>query len=327
VRDRSLPFNSRLFIRGEIDQPGDMVKRGFPQVMTAEQPSIGRGSGRKELADWIASKENPLTARVMANRIWLHLIGRGLVATPDNFGASGQTPSHPALLDHLAGSFVQQGWSVKKLVRDIVLSRAYQLSSEFEGANFESDPENVLVWRMPKRRLEAEALRDAMLTISGRLDLTPPHGDAVARAGEGNAGFIQRGGGLNTPADSHRTLYLPIIRDLLPETLMLFDFPDPSLIIGERPTTTIPAQSLYLMNNPFVISQAETLADTLLAGDGDDVEKLTRAYRLCYSRPPAEQELANAHKFMANYSKNQSRRATWTALCQALFAGAEFSYR
>jgi hypothetical protein len=256
-------------------------------------------------------------------------MGRGLVPTPDNFGANGQPVSHAALLDHLALSFADNGWSVKKLIRTIVLSRAYQLSSQFDEKNFEADPDNVLVWRMPKRRLEAEALRDTMLAVAGRLDLTPPKGSAVAKGGEGNAGFRGRGGPGGDPiaTDTHRTVYLSIVRDGLPEMLTLFDFPDPSLIIGERATTTVPAQSLYLMNNPFVIKQAEAMADKLLAVGNDDAGRLARAYQLCYSRPPSEKELQGAQKFLENYGKKQERRATWAALCQALFASAEFSHR
>jgi hypothetical protein len=328
VREGRLIADSRLYVRGETSQPGETVRRGFPQVLAARQPKITSGSGRRELADWIASRDNPLTARVMANRAWLHLIGRGLVATPDNFGASGQPPSHPALLDHLALSFMDNGWSVKKLVRSIVLSRAYQLSSQRDDKNFEADPDNVLVWRMPKRRLEAEALRDTMLSVAGRLDLTPPRGSAVARRGEGNVGFRFRGGPNSDPiaADMHRTVYLSIIRDGLPEMLTLFDFPDPSLIIGERATTTVPAQSLFLMNNPFVIRQAEAMTDRLLA-DGDEAGMLTRAYLLCYSRPPSEKERNLAQTFLKEYGREHTSKATWAALCQALFASAEFSHR
>jgi hypothetical protein len=301
-------------------------------VLTTRQPSIAEGSGRRELADWIASKENPLTARVMANRVWLHLIGRGLVATPDNFGASGRRPSHPELLDYLAISLAENGWSVKKLIRAIVLSRAYGLSTRFDKKNFDADPDNVLVWRMPRRRLEAEALRDTMLALSGRLDLNPPKGSPLARNGEGYAGFGFRPGrpggrGGPAPEEKQRTVYLPIIRDRVPEVLALFDFPDPSLIIGERATTTIPAQALYLMNNRFVLRQAEGLAERLLAGNGDDAGKLARGYQLCYSRPPSPRELKNAQKFIQDYGRDQSRRSTWTALCQAFFASAEFSHR
>jgi hypothetical protein len=327
VREARTISDSRLYIRGELNQPGATVKRGFPQVLTTKQPSLNKGSGRVELADWIASKDNPLTARVMVNRVWLHLIGRGLVPTPDNFGANGQPVSHPALLDHLALSFADNGWSVKKLIRTIVLSRAYQLSSQFDEKNFDADPDNVLVWRMPKRRLEAEALRDTMLALAGRLDLTPPKGSAVQRGGEGNVSFRFRAGGDPATTDTHRTVYLSIVRDGLPEMLTLFDFPDPSLIIGERATTTVPAQSLYLMNNAFVIRQAEAMADRLLADGVDDTSRLQRVYQLCYGRAPSSKELKNAQRFLEDYGSKQSRRATWTALGQAFFASAEFSHR
>jgi hypothetical protein len=332
VREGRFPADGRLYIRGERTQPGETVKRGFPQVLTTKQPTIGRESGRRELADFIASKENSLTARVMANRVWLHLIGRGIVATPDNFGASGQRASHPELLDWLASRFTEDGWSVKKLIRTIVLSRAYRLSSHFDEKNFEADPDNVLVWRMPKRRLEAEALHDTMLALAGRLDLSPPKGSSVAQGGEANVTFRFRRpgprGGADAPVgDTHRMVYTSIIRDGLPEMLTLFDFPDPSLIIGERATTTVPAQSLYLMNNPFVIQQARAMADRLLGNIPDDAARLTQAYRLCYSRPPSQKELENGHKFLEKYENQNPRRAAWTALCQALFASAEFSHR
>jgi hypothetical protein len=327
ARDGLFPTDSRLFIRGELNQPGETIKRGFPQVLTTRQPSFGKGSGRLQLADWMATRDNPLTARVMANRVWLHLMGRGLVATPNNFGASGQRPSHPELLDHLALSLVDNGWSVKKLIRYIVLSRSYSLASKFDAKNFEADPDNVLVWRMPRRRLEAEALRDTMLALAGRLDLNPPPGSPLARNGEGYAGFGFRPGSDAAAGERHRTVYLPIIRDRVPEMLALFDFPDPSLIIGERPTTTIPAQALYLMNNPFVIRQSEAFADRLLAGSGDDDARLARAYQLCYSRLPSTTERRAAQKFIDDYERKQTRRSTWTALCQAFFVSGEFSHR
>jgi hypothetical protein len=326
IREGRNISNSRLYVRGELDQPGETVPRGFPQVLTTKQPELGEGSGRQELGDWIASKDNPLTARVMVNRVWLHLFGRGLVPTPDNFGASGLPPSNPALLDHLAAHFIDEGWSVKKLIRTMVLSHAYSLSSRFETKNFEADPDNVLVWRMPKRRLEAEALRDAILAVSGRLDLTPPQGSAISRGGEGNVAFRFRG----NPAggdDAHRTVYLSIVRDRLPEMLTLFDFPDPSLITGERATTTVPAQALFMMNNPFVIRQAEALAERLLAGADDYPTKLKRAYLLCYSRHPSAKEIEKAEGFLAEYGKKHSKRQSWTALCQAFYASAEFIHR
>ncbi|OAI39806.1 hypothetical protein AYO40_05420 [Planctomycetaceae bacterium SCGC AG-212-D15] len=326
VREGRTAQDDRVLNRGEVSQPGETVKRGLPRVLTRVQPDIGKGSGRRELADWIAAKENPLTARVMANRVWLHLLGRGLVPTPDNFGASGLPPSNQALLDHLALSFADNGWSVKNLIRTIVLSRTYQLSGHLEERNFEADPDNVLAWRMPPRRLEAEALRDSMLAISGRLELAPPKGSSVQRGGEGNAGFRFRGPGAAAGNDDRlRTVYLSVVRDGLPESLTLFDFPDPSLIVGERSTTTVPAQALYLLNNPFVLRQAEALADRLLALEGEDPVRIERGFVLCCSRPPSEKERKTAEKFLEGYASKQSRRAAWTAFAQALFASGEFS--
>ena len=326
VRDRRFGADMPVYVRGEIDQPGKTVQRGFPQVLTTRQPDIYQGSGRWELARWISSSKNPLTARVMVNRIWLHLIGRGIVPTPDNFGASGLPPSHPELLDYLAVSFMENGWSVKQLIREIVSSHAYQLSSDYNKGNFEVDPDNTLVWRMPKRRLEAESIRDTMLLLGGELKETPPLGSVVAIGGEGGLQFRFRGGDPSL-GDTNRSVYLPIIRDQLPEVLMLFDFPDPSLIVGERATTTIPAQSLFLMNNPFVIRQADGLANYLLSDAGDDRDRVNRAYQLCFSRPPTEAELYNAEQFMKEYDQSHTRRSTWAAFCQALFASSEFAHR
>ncbi|HYH63457.1 MAG TPA: DUF1549 domain-containing protein, partial [Urbifossiella sp.] len=159
--------DSPLYVRGEVDKPGEIVPRGFLQVLTPSPRPIRAGSGRKELAEWVASKDNPLTARVMVNRVWLNLFGQGLVPTPDNFGVAGRPPTNPALLDSLAVTFVEDGWSVKKLIRRIVLSRAYQLDSRTDARNAEADPDNALVWRMSPRRLDAEALRDSMLAAGG----------------------------------------------------------------------------------------------------------------------------------------------------------------
>jgi hypothetical protein len=337
VRDKGFPTDSAVYIRGELNQPGDKVKRGLPQVLTPKPLSIARGSGRRELADWMASRDNPLTARVMVNRIWLHLIGRGLVATPDNFGASGQTPSNQRLLDHLAMSLADSGWSVKQLIRSIVTSRTYQLSSQFDETNDGNDPDNVLVWRMPKRRLEAEALRDAMLAISGKIDLNRPKGSPIAKNGEGNVNLTLRFRGVdNFTAESNRSVYLPIVRDQLPEALTLFDFPDPTLISGERATTTIPAQSLYLMNNSLVIRQAEVVAERLIATSETDAEKLARAYRIFFSRTPSANEEKLSLEFLERYGKTlaaekkgrgQVMRNSWAALCQSLIASAEFCHR
>ncbi|TWT63507.1 PSD1 and planctomycete cytochrome C domain-containing protein [Rubinisphaera italica] len=326
VREGLRTDDCPLYIRGEIDQPGQIVKRGFPQVLTTSQPHIdGYDSGRLELAEWIASEENPLTARVMANRVWLHLMGRGLVSTVDNFGASGQRPSHPELLDYLAISFVENDWSVKQLIRSIVLSRAYQLSSRMDPENYRQDPDNVYVWRMPKRRLEAEAMRDTLLALGQNLDVDFPEGSLVAQQGEGNVSFRIRGD--FAAGDVHRSVFLPIVRDEIPEILSIFDFPDPSLIIGERSSTTIPEQSLFLMNNEFVIRQAAGMASHLISEYSTESDRVNQAYRMCYSRLPEPSEMRNATLFLYVYGQANDEAATWAAFCQALFASAEFSLR
>ncbi len=265
------------------------------------------------------------------------------MATPDNFGAMGHPPSHPELLDHLAVTFVEDGWSTKKLIRRLVLSRAYQMASRSEGRNVEVDPDNVFFWHQTRSRLEAEALRDSMLAVSGQLDPNPPVGSPVARAGEGPAQLLQRPGmglgGLGGPGGDrsvNRSVYLPIVRNQLPDALSLFDEADPSLVTGERSSTTVPSQGLYLLNNAFVLRQADAAADRLLAGEGSDRDRVRRAFVLFYGRPPSEAETTSAEAFLTKYATimakekglpGRARKATWAAFCQALFAGAEFLYR
>ena len=333
--------DSPLYGRGEPDKPtAARVQRGTLQVMSNAPLKIKSGqSGRLELAAWIASADNPLTARVMANRVWLHLFGRGLVPTADNFGAAGQPPSHPELLDYLALRFTDSGWSVKQLVKTIMMSRAYQRSSNAEFRNQHTlDPDNALLWRMSSRRLDAEAMRDAMLAVSGQLTDAPP-GSAVAKAGEGPATGFGTGrvvAAINDPRNTHRSVYLPIVRDNLPDALALFDAPDPSLIAADRPTTTVPSQGLFLLNNPFVIRAADAAAEKLTAATTTETERIRAAYLAFYGRPPVEKELQGAEAFLKAYGEQLAKdrvpqyrrdRETWSVFCQALFASAEFQYR
>lgn len=184
VQDQDSPKDATLLVRGEIDQPAQVVSRGFPQVLcSAPAPIDSSTSGRLELARWIGSDDNPLTARVMVNRIWQHLIGQGIVASTENFGITGQAPSHPELLDYLAVRFVDSGWSVKVMVREIATSRVYRISSAYNEAHHQYDPDNAMLWRANPRRLDAEAIRDAMLSVSGEIDLDRPRGSEVAKAG------------------------------------------------------------------------------------------------------------------------------------------------
>lgn len=332
---------SPIYIRGEPDQPGDTrVPRGTLQVMTKSPLKISaKSSGRLELAEWIAGKENPLTARVMVNRIWLQLFGRGLVPTADDFGMAGRPPTHPDLLDHLAHRFTDHGWAVKKLIKYLVLSRVYQLESKANSAAMEIDPDNTLLWRMTPRRLDAENLRDAILAVSGQLERTPPVGSVVARVGEGPVVRFRSGVGvsaaINDPRNVHRSIYLPIIRDDLPEALSLFDAADPSLITSDRPKTTVPSQGLFLLNNAFVMRAADATAEKLMKKDSD-AERIREAFSRFYSRPATVREVAGAEAFLKAYrarltkdgvSRLRQGSESWSAFCQALFASAEFQYR
>jgi hypothetical protein len=315
------PVDSAVCLRGDSLHRGDVVPRGFLQVVGRAGPAIPRGaSGRLELARWLTAADNPLTARVAVNRVWLHLFGRGLVNTPDNFGALGERPSHPELLDHLTVSFVENGWSHKKLIRAIVLSRTYQLASAHDDAGRQTDPDNVLLWRSARRRLEAEPLRDAILAVSGRLNLKPPQGslsEAVA-AGKKPSYALK-------DADV-RSVYLGIVRGApLPELLALFDVANPNLVVAQREVTTVPAQSLYLLNSPWVVEQAGAFARRLADRGLDDAGRIDLAYRLAFARPATEAEKARSLAYLRQAGGVASEKA-WAGFCQALFAAAEFRY-
>jgi len=352
VRERTAPTDSPLFGRGEIDKPGEIVPRGLVQVVSANSPAISSpGSGRRELAEWLAARDNPLTARVFANRVWTHLFGRGLVSTPDNFGAAGTPPDHPQLLDHLAVAFMDDGWSVKRLIRRLVTSRAYRQSTRHDAANFEIDPDNVCVWRMSPARLEAEVIRDTLLELAGQLDKTPPVGSPVALDGENGSTRLLRQLVQLDVKNFHRAVYLPVIRDNVLESLALFDFADPSLITSQRAATTVPAQSLYLLNSPFVLAATDAAAARLLAESTDRAGRLRQAYLSFLGREPSDSERAQCEAFLAGYAEKSqgdvpravSLKATpprpvrstektrelaaWSALCQALICTADFLYR
>lgn len=337
VRERKAPIDCPLYVRGEVEKPGAAVPRGVVQVVSRQTIAIpARPSGRLELANWLASSQNPLTARVLVNRVWFHLFGRGLVATLNNFGTSGMEPSHPELLDDLAVSFMEDRWSIKRLIRRLVLSRAYQLSSCHDEANFKIDPDNALVWRIQPRRLNAEALRDSLLAASGELVLTPPPGSPVAASGEGPSTLLMRQLAQLDGRDFHRAVYLPVLRDSLLDSLALFDFADPNQVTGDRGSTNVPAQGLFLLHSPFVQGRAEAAAVRLLAERAQDKERLQRAYLTILGRPPTDRERQAADQFLARYAPILARdgiataqrpKAAWAALCQALFASVDFLHR
>ncbi len=339
VRDAA-PIDAQICIRGDTDNLGPEVPRGMVNIFhLPSQPSIdSHHSGRLELAQWITSPQNPLTGRVMVNRIWLHLFGAGLVRTADNFGTTGEAPSHPELLDYLATNFESGGWSVKQTIRSIVLSHAYQLASTYDPANAAADPADRQVWRMSPRRLEAEPIRDAMLAASGQLVLTRPAGSPVMTM---PVAELRKNGNDSVIEDSnstHRSVYLPIVRELVPPVLDVFDFAEPTLVTGSRDVTTVPTQALFLMNNPFVLEQSRRLADKVLAAPKlDDAARVDMAYRLALCRPPTPNETARALQYAASYARDDFAMGNtksgsspkidaWTSLCQALFCSAEFRY-
>jgi hypothetical protein len=338
VYDRRNTYNTPVFNRGEATQPGkEPVPRGLVQVFFKESPKpVTRGSGRLDLANWLASGENPQTARVMVNRMWRWLFGSGIVATVDNFGAMGAKPTHPELLDHLALRFMEHDWSIKKMVREIVLSHTYQLATQHSPRNFAADPDNTLFWRMNTRTLDAESLRDAMLAVSGKLDLYPPVGSPVTRAGEDREALQRFATMLQQPSFT-RSVYLPVLRGNLPESLALFDFANPELVTGDRETTNVPSQSLYLLNNPQVVSLSDAFARRVYDSGKDQPTRVTNAYWMAFGRAPTQQEIQATRTFFSEFEQDADKiaRATrgrdisvyaWSAFCQALMASAEFRY-
>ena len=299
VTDTGEPVAMKVNIGGDPHTFGEPVDPGFVQALfaaDAKLPRIAEGhSGRLQLADWLTRGDNPLTARVMANRVWHHLFGKGLVATVDNFGSTGRAPTNQALLDYLAVQFMDQGWSVKSLVREIALSRTYALSTGFDRSNFDKDPDNDFLWRANLRRLEAESVRDSILMVSGELQTGPPPPSPLNthdRNQQLNTGNQLVRNWQSKPL--YRSVFVPVVRNLSNPLFEAFDFPEPSETHGARDITTGPSQALYLMNNEFVRSQASTAAERLMAARSSDRERVRYAFQQVFSRDPSQQEADSA---------------------------------
>jgi cytochrome c553 len=315
---------TRLLVRGEPDKPAQVVKPGVLQVLAPRGgsafPASAKSGGRMEYAEWIASPRNPLTARVVANRVWHWMFGQGLVRTVDDFGATGEAPSHPALLDYLAARLIENQWSIKALIREIALSRTWQLGSGFSEAQFAVDPENRLLWRANQRRLEAESVRDAMLWVSGRLERTRPLGTLLTAAGEGTVGQNVFEPVIRELNSNHRSIYLPRVRNLMPEMLDLFDAPDASMVSGTRSTTASPLQALFMVNSPLLAEQSAAFAGRIAAQPA--AWQADFAWMAALGRPPTARERELAAKFLQTPGKQDRALA---ALAQALFCTGEFS--
>ena len=342
----ALPKNLRVHVRGNRFTLGRVAPRGFLQVIAPQAPKLDPAhSGRLELARWIADKNNPLTARVMVNRIWQHHFGRGLVATSDNFGTRGEPPSQPELLDWLAARFVESGWSVKAMHRLLCASAAYRQQCRPEEAARQADSDNRLLSYFPRRRLSAEEVRDAVLAASGQLDLAPGTDESAevlwkrAEILDAKRGFAPNRMAADDPFYSEflkRSVYLPLVRNMLPDVLALFDGADPNGVTAIRNETTVPLQSLFLLNSRLVREQSRRLAERLLADDkATDERRIQRAHELTLGRLPSPQELADAQAFVSSYLTAQAaqarpeaerRLAAWQSYCQTLFCENEFLY-
>jgi hypothetical protein len=261
----------------------------------------------------------------MVNRIWLHLMGEGIVRTPDNFGVPGDRPTHPMLLDHLATQFIADGWSIKKTIRSIMLSRTYQMSSVGSSDAALVDTENILLHRAHTKRLDAEVIRDVMLSVSGQLETTP--GGSSMRPGTKT--------GVNYKFNSiRRSVYVPVFRNTVDPLFDAFDFANPNVVTGQRTTSTLPTQALYMMNSPFVQEQANAAAERLLAMDAaDDTERLTILYRQALGRKPTDAEIRITLKFLSSTIQQddkdaaQQRLDAWSGVVQNLFASLDFRYQ
>ena len=347
VAEDALPEDSPVHIRGSIRNLGAKVPRGYLQAaLHGEAPAIPKEqSGRLQFAQWLASENHPLTARVYVNRVWHWLMGAGLVRTTENFGTTGELPSHPELLDYLALRFMHEGWSTKKLVQFIVSSRTYQMSSEFQVRSPEStsrgstphsalrtpysfDPDNRLLWRMNRKRLDAECIRDAMLAAAGTLEQKFGGPNMIAGTADSNTTATQNLEYNFQFTDTRRSLYTPAFRNVRHPLFEVFDFADINQPIAQRTTSTVATQALFMTNSSFVIEQARAAATRLLAEAGDDQDRITRAYLASLSRQPGAAERAASLDFIeSGISGNATadeRRDAWARLIQALWATPEF---
>ena len=325
------PADSPIHVRGNHKNPGAIAPRQFLRVIAgSEQAPLRGGSGRLEMAQWIASEKNPLTARVMANRVWHHHFGRGIVASPDNFGRLGARPTHPGLLDFLAGTFMASGWSVKDLHREIVLSSTYRAASAPSEKASLADPSNLLLSHFPVRRLEAEAIRDSLLAVSGSLDPAvggpgvPPH---ISEYQDG------RGKPASGPLDGlgRRSVYLQVRRNFLPPLFLAFDYPLPISTEGRRGVSAVASQALLMLNNQFVNEQSERWAERTLRAHPSARERIEDMYLRAYGRPPTASELSEIEEFLSSQSRlrdlpGPDDRAVWASFAHALFNTAEFLF-
>jgi len=322
-----------LLEKGDPSAEGDAVLRGFLSAIDPSKANIPEGnSGRLQFARWIASAENPLTARVMANRIWQYHFGAGLVSTSSDFGNQGEAPSHPELLDWLANAFIESGWSFKAMHRLIMNSSTYKQSSNTVDENMGLDPENKLLWRYPRLRLEAEPMRDAVLYVSGRLKSGNPGKHPFPEPDENDAyQYTQHRPFVEDYDHEHRSVYLPSRRLARHPYMATFDGPDTNECAENRKVSTVPLQSLFWMNSDFIQTNAQSFAEKVLANGDSAEERIAYAFEAAFARSPEEDELSELTEFISSYQSEipndpgKESRA-WTSLCRVLLASNEFVY-
>jgi hypothetical protein len=327
--------NLRVHLRGSHLTLGAEAPRQFPRILAGRrQQSIGgQASGRLELAAWLTRGDHPLTGRVMVNRVWQAHFGEGLVRTSDNFGRLGQRPDNQALLDWLARRFVDSGWSIKAMHRLILNSSAYRMSTAYNERAAQIDPENRLLWRMNRRRLEAEEIRDSLLSASGRLDGSmggsllsfKNHTYVTSTASSNDVSYQSR----------RRSVYLPVVRSAVYDVLAAFDFADPSTATGRRSSTTVAPQALFMMNSPLMLAESRAMAESILRRPGADEQHVEQAYLRAYGRPPEPREAERALRFVSAYQSDvaghgvdatEARLRAWQALCRVILSSNEFVY-
>jgi hypothetical protein len=323
------PQDVPVQLGGDPERPGPVARRGPPRFLAGREPFVIRsGSGRLELARWLTAPDNPLFARVMVNRIWQHHFGRGLVATPSNFGLRGEPPTHPELLDWLATEFVRRGWSVKAMHRLIVLSATYRLASTDDTAAAARDPGNVFYWRYDRRRLDAEAVRDALLAAGGHLDTTRPGAHPFPPMAAW--AWTQHNPFREVYPSNHRTVYLMTQRFQRHPFLALFDGPDTNTTTDRRESSTVPLQALFLMNNPFVHEQARGLGRRMTAAAADDAGRIAFGCEAAWGRPPSAEEIDAARDYLRRYREAaggvEQPAEAWASLARVLLGANEFIY-
>ena len=322
-----------IHVRGDHQLLGAKAPRNIPVVLASNNPPAfpADESGRLQLAQWMVRTDHPLTSRVMVNRIWRWHFGQAICRTPDNFGQLGERPTHPELLDYLAVRFVRDGWSMKAMHRLLMLSSTYQMSSAYDAVAAEKDTENRLWWRMNVRRLEAEAIRDAILAASGTLDLLI--GGSMLHVKNREFLFDHTSTDKTSYDSLRRSVYLPVIRNHLYDFYQLFDYTDASTPVGDRSTTTVAPQALFFANSDLVLKASEALAAKLLDDASmDDRQRLVRVYERAFGRPASDEEIAEGLAFTAAFAAGGSgdaaelRKRSWAALVQTVLSSNEFVY-